>query len=187
MDTCFDRVWACNRPTIMRRRMEVFTLGHAAVLWSMRSPCVSAVPDLPTVGDCIASGYICSVPWRDALKAAQCPGRVTRQCEQWGEACSRDDLQAGAAAVLRYIRESCETPTPIKRKDASPHDPGVPWPWQVAWSQKVLPPLVWDVPCVEALAWYACRAAENGAEFLTEQILADAAAVVVTKDPEAAQ
>jgi hypothetical protein len=185
-ETCFDRSGTERRPVIMRRRLEVFTLGHARVLWSLRSPTVEAVPRFPEIDDCLVAGYVCGMPWRRALDQVQDQARTLRECQRWGRSCQREDIEAGALAILAFIRESIQFPTPLKREGAGSADAGLPWPWLCAWNIKARVSNPWDISSVEALSWWACHAAENGTEFVSDEIREAAAGVVVTPAGEGA-
>jgi hypothetical protein len=180
VDACFDRSLAVGRPVLMGRRMVPFSLGHARLLFAMRSPLVDAADRPSTIDDAIAAAYLCSMPWTAAQRVILDPNRVARDCRRWGRRCGPDGLASEACAVRQWLVESMSIPEAWQRPEAMAHDPGIPWPWLVAWMIKARVPNPWDIPCVEAMSWYCAACAEQGTQFQTEAQKAAAAGVVVT-------
>ncbi len=175
MTDCWTNALYPARPVILGRRLYPVSLGHCLVLWSAGSPYVGAAMRLPGIEDALLAIYLLSFPWGRVVPAVLCRWRLRLSCWWWGA--RHAGKLAGASLDLKaYLDESLAYPPEYEAEDGNGaggkgHASGVPWPWCLLWLMMTRMPKAeaLRMPVAEVIALTTCKAAENGAQFVSPQ------------------
>lgn len=154
-------------PTVLRRGLLPFTLGHAYLLDAGENSFAIDSDKPPQLLDLFPAVYLCTIGFRDGIRFLA----GTVDATEWAEACKELDMAQEAATFRAYVRESLTIP---KRKTSGkPSKCRAPWQLQLAAGLCDGGPLTrdaWtaamDTPLSEAFVMLAARQAFQGDESL---------------------
>lgn len=153
--------------TVMGRKLNPFSLGHAYLLMALGSPYICD-NGKPALRDLITAAWICSQDW-DSARDQIVDGIPAEEIQAWGKTQGDFALAAELAIFADYIGTYSQTPPrgDIVMAEGVKKRRGwaVPWPLGVAWiiMERVSEDRAWSMPVPLALA-YAAAAADCGGD-----------------------
>lgn len=109
-------------PRVLGRRLHPFTLGHAHLLETAKSPFMGIGSGKVDSADLILAAWICSFPRYGKARAAAIAamrGRVPRSVRRWGRKIGMEfDLKKEAERLAKWIYDSTKAPPTLKNTAA---------------------------------------------------------------------
>lgn len=154
-------------PTVLRRGLLPFTLGHAFLLDAGENSFALDSGKPPELNDLYPAVHLCTLDFRAGIRFLA----GTVDASEWAESCKELDLVQEAVTFRNYMAGSLTIP---KRKQAGPsHKCRVPWQLQIAAGLCDGGPLsvaafdtAMNTPLSEAFIFLAARQAFQGDETL---------------------
>lgn len=190
MPDCWTNALYPHRPTILGRRLYPVSVAHCLVLWAAGSPLIGASRRGAELEDVLLAIYLLSVNPGRVVAVSRSGRRVRMACWWWGLWHSRK-LIGATAQITDYIMASTAYPAiwtdPSRGKERRPS--GIPWPWALLWilMERMPRAEAMDLPVSEAIALAACRAGENGVEFVSVEQSEEGAAIEAELEAAMAQ
>lgn len=124
MASAFERQLTLTPPRVLGRRLHPFTLGHAHLLETAKSPFMGGGAGRVDAADLILAVWICAFPrYGNARKAcvAALQGKVPRSVLRWGRKIGLAfNLEAEAEKLAQFVNDSTKPPPSLRRTDQKP-------------------------------------------------------------------
>jgi hypothetical protein len=146
-----------ERPTVLKRRLLPFSIGHCFLLRALNSPYVCG--GIRRAQDCILGVFICSRDWETNQRDLVHGEMDVKTAMGWGKETRDDDIRADILAFGDYIGAGFRMPKTYEFKGK--HEAAAPFElhlrYIMASSFGVPLAQTWDIPLAEASALHEVR------------------------------
>ncbi len=122
--SAFERQLTLVPPRILGRRLAPFTLGHAHLLETAKSPFMGGGGGKVDLADLVLAAWICGFPRYRKARAAcvsAMRGSIPRNVRRWGRKVGLSfKLEEEVERMAAFVNDSTKPPPSMRRKDSKP-------------------------------------------------------------------